>query len=37
VLVGGATPQRPSSPAQWQAYYEEYNRLGLPALAEILQ
>lgn len=33
----GRPPQRPSSSEAWRAYYEEYKRLGLPAMAPIPQ
>jgi uncharacterized protein YndB with AHSA1/START domain len=34
-VVAGEAPQRPSEPARWQAYYDEYKRRGLPATAAI--
>ena len=34
-VTAGETPQRPVTSDNWQAYYEEYKRLGLPATAEI--
>jgi uncharacterized protein YndB with AHSA1/START domain len=35
LVAGGGAPQRPAGTANWEAYYEEYKRQGLPATAEI--
>ena len=35
VVMAGGHPQRPMPEAPWQAYYEEYKRLGLPAAAAL--
>lgn len=34
-VVAGRTPKRPDPSEKWRAYYEEYQRRGLPATAEI--
>jgi uncharacterized protein YndB with AHSA1/START domain len=34
-VAAGDAPQRPAPSAGWRAYYEEYQRLGLPATAPI--
>jgi uncharacterized protein YndB with AHSA1/START domain len=34
-VAGGEAPQRPGPSDNWQRYYDEYKRLGLPATAEI--
>jgi uncharacterized protein YndB with AHSA1/START domain len=34
-VAGGTAPQRPAGTGDWEAYYEEYKRQGLPATAEI--
>jgi uncharacterized protein YndB with AHSA1/START domain len=34
-VVDGEVPRRPSPSDHWQAYYEEYKRLGLPATAPL--
>jgi uncharacterized protein YndB with AHSA1/START domain len=36
-VAGGTSPERPAGSGQWEAYYEEYRRQGLPATAEIPQ
>jgi uncharacterized protein YndB with AHSA1/START domain len=36
-VAGGTGLRRPADPGGWQAYYEEYQRQGLPATAEIPQ
>ena len=35
LVTAGETPPRPAPSDNWQAYYEEYKRLGLPATADI--
>lgn len=35
LLVGGQRPERPISSDSWRAYYEEYQRRGLPATAPV--
>jgi uncharacterized protein YndB with AHSA1/START domain len=34
-VLAGQTPRRPEPSVDWQTYYEEYKRLGLPATAPI--
>ena len=34
-VAGGAAPERPASRDAWRTYYEEYQRRGFPATAEI--
>jgi hypothetical protein len=36
-VAAGGTPERPAHDAGWRAYYEEYQRRGLPADAPILE
>jgi uncharacterized protein YndB with AHSA1/START domain len=35
LVVAGRSPDRPMPSDRWRAYYEEYQRRGLPATAEI--
>lgn len=35
LIVAGQTPERPLPSDSWQAYYEEYQRRGLPATAPL--
>jgi hypothetical protein len=34
-VVGGAVSERPEPSGNWQSYYDEYRRRGLPATAPI--
>jgi uncharacterized protein YndB with AHSA1/START domain len=36
-VAGGTAPERTAGSGEWEAYYEEYKRQGLPATAEIPQ